>query len=91
MKYRSRTEIVGQILEAAGDGATKTSIMFKAFLNHRQLQEYLTLLVEHGLINYDRAEREFATTEKGRRFLMLYDRINQLQIEELEISELPRM
>jgi len=32
MKYRSRTEIVGLILDAAnGGGATKTRIMYKAF------------------------------------------------------------
>ena len=32
MKYRSRTEIVSMILEAANGGATKTKIMYKAFL-----------------------------------------------------------
>jgi len=29
MKYRSRTEIVSMILEAANGGATKTKIMYK--------------------------------------------------------------
>ena len=31
MKYRNRTEIVGNILDAANGGATKTKIMYKAF------------------------------------------------------------
>ncbi|MGA9172279.1 MAG: winged helix-turn-helix domain-containing protein, partial [Nitrososphaeraceae archaeon] len=40
MKYRSRTDIVGLILEAAnGGGATKTRIMYKAFLSYAQLKE----------------------------------------------------
>ena len=32
MKYRSRTEIVSNILDAANEGATKTKIMCAAFL-----------------------------------------------------------
>ena len=38
MKYRSRTEIVSNILEAANGGVTKTKIMYKAFLSYNQLQ-----------------------------------------------------
>ncbi|WP_323444712.1 winged helix-turn-helix domain-containing protein [Candidatus Nitrososphaera gargensis] len=34
MKYRSRTEITAQILEAACGGATKTRIMYKAYLSY---------------------------------------------------------
>ena len=31
MKYRGRTEILGNILDAANGGATKTKIMYKLF------------------------------------------------------------
>ena len=35
MKHRSRTEIIGSILEAAnGGGATKTTLMYKAVLSY---------------------------------------------------------
>ena len=91
MKYRSSTDLVAHVLDAADGGATKTKIMFKAYLGYRQLQEYLTLLVENGLIEYNKQETKYTTTEKGRRFLKLYDRINELQFEETEIGELPRM
>ena len=47
MKYRSRTEIVAMILEAANGGATKTKIMYKAFLSYAQLKEYLSVLIEN--------------------------------------------
>jgi predicted transcriptional regulator len=50
MKYRSRTDIVSQILEAANGGATKTKIMYKAYLSYAQLKEYLSVLVENGLL-----------------------------------------
>ncbi len=41
MKYRSRTEIVNSILNAANGGATKTKIMYNAFLSYNQLKDYL--------------------------------------------------
>src|SRR5215813_9288913 len=48
MKYRSRSDIVGLLLDAAnGGGATKTKLMYKAYLSFNQLKEYLTLLVEN--------------------------------------------
>ncbi|MGC2439972.1 MAG: winged helix-turn-helix domain-containing protein, partial [Nitrososphaeraceae archaeon] len=52
MKYRSRTEIVAMILEAANGGATKTRIMYKAFLSYAQLREYLSVLIENNLLEY---------------------------------------
>ena len=37
MKYRSRSEIVGLLLDAAnGGGATKTKLMYKAYLSFNQ-------------------------------------------------------
>ena len=77
MRYRSRTDIVAQILEAAnggGGGATQAKIMYKAFLPYAQLKEYLTLMVENHLLKYEqREQREIhKTTEKGNRFLKLY-------------------
>ena len=50
MKYRSRTEIISVILEAANGGATKTRIMYKAFLSYAQLKEYLSVLIENNVI-----------------------------------------
>jgi predicted transcriptional regulator len=75
MRYRSRTDIVAQILEAAngGDGATQAKIMYKAFLSYVQLREYLTLMVENGLLKYYQREQIYKTTEKSNRFLRLYN------------------
>ena len=36
---RSRTEIVSNILDAANGGATKSKIMYKAFLSYNQLKD----------------------------------------------------
>ena len=50
MKYRNRTEILGNILDATNGGATKTKIMYAAFLSYAQLKEYLSLLIDNNLI-----------------------------------------
>ncbi|MGH9925382.1 MAG: winged helix-turn-helix domain-containing protein [Nitrososphaeraceae archaeon] len=79
MKYRSRTEIVGLILEAAnGGGATKTKIMYKAFLSFAQLQEYLTMLQDNGLIEYEDGKHTYRTTEKGMKLLEIYEKMSEL-------------
>ncbi|TLX89156.1 MAG: hypothetical protein E6K94_10950, partial [Thaumarchaeota archaeon] len=62
MKYRSRTEIVSMILEAANGGATKTRIMYKAFLSYAQLKEYLSVLIENNLIEYLEGIQTYKTT-----------------------------
>jgi predicted transcriptional regulator len=77
MKYRSRTDITAQILEAANGSATKTKIMYKAFLSYAQLKEYLTVLIENGLLQYIEGEQMYKTTEKGNRFLKIYNQIGE--------------
>jgi predicted transcriptional regulator len=78
MKYRSRTEIVGNILEAANGRATKTKIMYKAFLSYVQLKEYLTVLTENNLIEYLDGTQTFKTTEKGLNYLKMHNEIGEL-------------
>ena len=69
MRYRSRSEIASDILEAANGGSTKTKIMYKAFLSYAQLKEYLAVLVEADLITLDVVSQTYRTTSKGIQFL----------------------
>jgi predicted transcriptional regulator len=68
MKHRSRTELASKILEAANGGATKTKIMYKAFLSYAQLKGYLAMLIQNDLVVHDN-EGIYRTTTKGIRFL----------------------
>ena len=77
MKYRSRTDITAQILEAANGGVTKTKIMYRAFLSYAQLKEYLSVLVENDLLQYVEGEQVYKTTDKGNRFLKIYNQIGE--------------
>jgi predicted transcriptional regulator len=78
VKYRSRTEIVAMILEAANGGATKTKIMYKAFLSYAQLREYLSVLIENNLLEYLDGTQTYKTTEKGLNFLKMHNEIGEL-------------
>jgi predicted transcriptional regulator len=78
LKYRSRTEIVAMILEAANGGATKTKIMYRAFLSYAQLREYLTVLIENGLLEYMEGAQMYKTTAKGLNFLKMHNEIGEL-------------
>jgi predicted transcriptional regulator len=78
MKYRSRIDIISQILEVAnGGGVTKTNIMYKAFLSYAQMKEYLTIVTESDLLSYDTDTQTFKTTEKGLRFLKTYSQMGE--------------
>jgi predicted transcriptional regulator len=79
MRYRSRIDIIGQILEVANSGdATKTKIMYKALLGYDQLKEYLRLLAKNDLLHCDFVTQTFKTTEKGLRFLKFYNQISDI-------------
>ena len=86
MKYRSRTEIVGNILEAANGGATKTKIMYRAFLSYGQLKEYLSVLIENNLIEYIDGTHKFKTTEKGLNYLKMHNEIGELLLTTIKIT-----
>ena len=75
MGNRSRTEIVGNILDAANGGATKTKT---SFLSYSQLNEYLSILIENNLIEYLDGDNNFKTTEKGLNFLKMHNQIEEL-------------
>jgi len=78
MKYRSRTEIVSMILEAANGGTTKTKMMYHAFLSYNQLKEYLSVLIENNLIEYLEGTRKFKTTENGLNLLKMHNEMAEL-------------
>ena len=78
MKYRSRTKILSMILYAANGGATKTKIMYKAFLSYAQLREYLSVLIENNLLEYLEGKHSYKTTEKGLNLLKMNNEIGEL-------------
>jgi len=78
MKYRSRTDIIAMILQAAMHGATKTRLMYSAFLSYAQVQEYIKYLTERQLISFEEDTREYKLTAQGLHFLGVYDEISEI-------------
>jgi predicted transcriptional regulator len=79
MTNRTRTEIMSEILRVSnGVSATKTKIMYQAFLSYGQMKEYLVVLTRNSLINYDAYTQTYKTTEKGHRFLDTYNQMDDM-------------
>jgi predicted transcriptional regulator len=74
------------ILDAANGGATKTKIMYIAFLSYNQLKDYLYAMIENNLIEYLEGTRTFKTTEKGLNFLTMHNEIGELLQQSKTIS-----
>ena len=73
--YRSRLEIIADILKAAGNGAKKTRIMYFANLSYSLLEKYLAAVIKAKMLasNGDKYE----ITEKGRVFLERFERYSK--------------
>jgi predicted transcriptional regulator len=76
--HRSRAEIIATILQATGEGLTKTRILYAASLSFSQMQGYLEFLVERGLLRLEDDRRVYVMTEKGLRFLHAFDSLGKL-------------
>ena len=82
--HRSQIDIVADVLRETVGGAKKTQIMYGCNLSFRQLQTYLSLLLDRGLLRKvsekekGRDPRFFKTTSKGKNLLRAYDRLEEL-------------
>jgi len=60
------------MLQSAVRGATKTRLMYEAFLSHSQVEEYLAFLLGKKLISLAPDKKHYTPTEKGRHFLAMF-------------------
>jgi predicted transcriptional regulator len=79
MKYRSRFEIASSILKVVLEGnASKRRLMYASFVSFAQIEEYLGFLVANGLVLADTDSHVYSLTEKGMRFLHVYEDLSKL-------------
>ncbi len=79
--YRERYALIAQILSnirnSGKEGASRTSVMYKSYLSYTQLKEYLSFMVEKGLVEdiphqFSGNEKfVYKITGKGRRLLQI--------------------
>ncbi|QGH71253.1 hypothetical protein [Sulfolobus super-elliptical virus] len=77
---RNGLEIIADILETIQNGnCSKSSIIKNANLSVIQAKKYLQFLLNNKLIITENSR--YLITEKGRKFIMQFRRIRQLEIE----------
>lgn len=80
--HRSRGEIIASILQSVnGNSLRQTEILYRTYLSHNLLKEYLVLLLENELVEYTAGERTFKTTGKGMRYLQMHSLLGQLIVK----------
>jgi predicted transcriptional regulator len=79
-KRRDRLYIIAEVLEIAKNGSLKTQIMYQANLSFAQLNNYLSFLLEVGLLKETSEEGKtvYRTTKKAVKFLRNYYKIRDL-------------
>ena len=80
MPNRSRESITSQILELCLSPVKKTAIMYGATLSYAQLQMYLRLLQESGLVGKINEDGKdfWLITSKGREYLQAYEAVKKI-------------
>jgi predicted transcriptional regulator len=73
MENRDRNDIIALILQACTEPSTATRIMYSTLLNFRQVKYYARYLVGIELLEHRSLEHKYAITNKGRRYLELYN------------------
>jgi predicted transcriptional regulator len=74
--------MLNTIKDSGREGANKTSIMYKAYLSYAQLKEYLSFMVEKGLI--DEVPKQFKNTRGNEKFVY---KITERGLRLLQISQ----
>jgi predicted transcriptional regulator len=84
---RGKIQIMGDVLALATSGIKKTHIMYRANLSYEQVHLYLSELIEKKLIMQDVSQDGivYRTTDKGREFLLYYNRIVEF-LEEPQVE-----
>jgi predicted transcriptional regulator len=78
LEVADKGSLEGQYEDVHKDGVIQTEIIDKAHLGDNQLKEYLRVLTENDLLSFDSATHKFKITQKGHRFVQLYNKMSDL-------------
>jgi predicted transcriptional regulator len=70
--YRSRLQIIADVLAVVKGGARKTRIMYQANLSYKLLSRYLDEVLETGLVELGNDDC-YELTQRGTKFLDKFD------------------
>jgi predicted transcriptional regulator len=76
---RSKEEIIENILEICKEPSSKTTIVYRANTNFKKADNYLSMLINAGLLEASESARvTYKTTQKGLEFLEHIKTVNAL-------------
>jgi len=79
MKYRSRVEILAEILEIAnGNNVNISKIIRYSNTPYELLKQHLSQLISNGLLEYHESQRTYRTGYRGVYFVSKYNQMKGL-------------
>lgn len=85
-RNRGWIEIIGLILSECVGGSVKTRIMYRCNLNSKQIQQYLSFLLDSKLLERkvgetNRMTTNYVTTPLGLKFIKVYQELQEVLSE----------
>jgi predicted transcriptional regulator len=77
-KYRTKLQIIAEILETVKGGAKKTHIMYRANLSYKLLCKYLDEVLDCELVQVN-SDDSYAVAPKGQEFLRKFTAYRKLR------------
>jgi predicted transcriptional regulator len=81
MTSRDKYDIFSDILKAAGSrikGSKIPEVIKEASLNAEQAKEVVIVMLEMGLVEFNKEGNTLRTTEKGWQFVMIYQNLKKI-------------
>lgn len=80
VRNRSRLDVIAAILRVLNDkDASKTRIMYGAYVSYAQIRGYIPSMLASGLLTITNGQHlVYRIKERGIRFLQLYERLNEM-------------
>ena len=77
----AKLDTIKRILESTQSSSMQEQgLMYESYLSYMQIDEYLSAMVETGLIKYDRESRTYRITGKGMDFLASLRQMDHLML-----------
>lgn len=72
--YKSKAQIIGDMLTCADDGASVSDMIQQSSTSHNRITSILRVLLSQGLMEHRASPdgRRYHTSSKGRNFLQVY-------------------
>jgi predicted transcriptional regulator len=72
-RRRDKEEIIFEILKAARMPTSRTRLIYASFLSGTELKEYIRLLIERKMLQFDELNKKLVITAEGQKYMKIYE------------------